>query len=178
MENPTNENFGSEFEKGSSSKCKVNTTEELISLITSYQTEWLKRDEMLWQHAIQLFIATIFVMFCPHLIGVVKADELHLYNWAFYLFGIAMAFFSLIVLLASQRRIKITGDHIRNMYAMFPDDYCRGGIDFDIEKAHKRVTRCFVRFANTILKRNLNTFLLIAMFAPLMFVGILMMLSK
>lgn len=150
---------------------------DLISLAAVYMSEWTQRNNILWQHAMQLFFAAVLTMLCPHIIGLIDRSSLPFQNWLFYLLGICISVASLVIFLAAQRRIRLVGDRYRNIIKMLlpacpPPD--------DILFAKDSVPLCmrpFVLPINKILQWYLNKALLIVMFCSLILLGVLLIVS-
>ena len=157
-----------------SAKIEQLEASDLIALAAVYLDEWTHRNTILWQHAMQLFFASILTMFVPHIIGFLDKESLPFQNWMFYLLGVIICVASLIILLAAQRRIRIIGDRLRNVYSQLPQE-CRTPNDIAINKESSMLLiKPFVSAVNKILRWRLNKALLAAMFCSLAILGLLL----
>ncbi len=98
------------------------STEDILSLMNIYLTEWCHLDEHLWRQLYTYFYATLVVLFLPNATIALSIDDLpKLPLIIFPIIAICMAVIFLYVSLAYALRLKAIGDTYMRLIKFLPE---------------------------------------------------------
>ena len=104
----------------------IENTDQLLTLMSIYQSEWAHYDSIVWRHAFTYFGFIFAIIVFPFVSPWQKATDLtsfFLFPWAFPITGIALAFVLLTVMLRYAARMKCCGKEYRDLIEKLHDDF-------------------------------------------------------
>lgn len=105
---------------------EVENTNQLLTLMSIYQSEWAHYDSIVWRHAFTYFgfiLAIIVFPFISPWEAATDLSSLFLFPWVFPITGIVLAFVLLAVMLRYAARMKCCGKAYRDLIEKLRDDY-------------------------------------------------------
>lgn len=105
---------------------EIEDTNQLLTLMSIYQSEWAHYDSIVWRHAFTYFGFIFAIIVFPFVSPWQKAIDLtsfFLFPWVFPITGIALAFVLLAVMLRYAARMKCCGRAYRDLIEKLHDDY-------------------------------------------------------
>ena len=148
--------------------CKKIDTEDILTLMNIYLTEWCHRDQLLWKQVYAFFYVTLIVLFLPNLTTFIGIDLPS--NFPSFVFPAIAFFMSIVFLIVSigyAMRLQASSESYRRVMTCLPDCLQRTSINDEIEKGKFRRVK-------TVFTFRMTYFLCITMFVSLMLLSILM----
>ena len=112
---------------------KIETTEELLSLMNIYFTEWSHRDSLMWKQVCTFFFAAFIVTLLPFS----KIWEISLTkvipNFVFPIVGIVLSLIFLYITIQYAHRLSKSSDTCRELIEHLPKEFQRKKL-YDIER--------------------------------------------
>ena len=107
----------------------IDTTENLLTLMSIYIEEWKHRDSMLWKQVFTYFFAILVVMIIPfaNINGFSLGDTVPKY--IFPIIGILLNFIYALVCYNYAARLSAVGDIYSHIISVLPPEYQRKRID-------------------------------------------------
>lgn len=105
---------------------EIENTNQLLTLMSIYQSEWAHYDAIVWRHAFTYFGFIFTIIVFPFVSPWQKATDLtsfFLFPWVFPITGIALAFVLLAVMLRYAARMKCCGRAYRDLIEKLHEDY-------------------------------------------------------
>ena len=152
-------------------------TDQILTLMNIYLTEWCHRDELLWKQVFTYFYATLIVLFLPFLAKKIPEIELpSVSSVVFAVVALVMSVVFLIVSLGYAKRLAAIGDSYREVAKFMPTDMKYNKITDDEfswnkkwEKQLKKLNRC-----NKLLDKRMSVLLTGLMFISLIILSVVM----
>lgn len=117
------------------------TTDQLITLLDIYESEWQHRNNLLWSQVFKLFYFSVFITALPIISGGLGFNMPKVSSLIFPITGIIAAIFSYYMAISYALRLSVTRDSINKILGFLPPRY-----------RIKKLTS--VRYGNYFLKRQ------------------------
>ena len=99
------------------------STDQIISLLDIYESEWQHRNTLLWSQVFKLFYFSIFIIALPLISGGMGFSIPNGLIVLFPIAGIMAAFFSLYMAISYALRLSVTRDSINKLLNHLPPNY-------------------------------------------------------
>ena len=142
------------------SEYDINTTDELLTLIGIYLSEWEHRDSMFWKEIITYFFATLVVMLLPFMNPWAMTFPEELPTFLFPCIGLIMTIAFFIISNAYIVRMKLMNTVYQDLINMLPPAYRR-----------KQIRKVYHGIWGTILNCRMASFICYFMFFALTGIG-------
>ena len=104
---------------------EIETTEELLSLMNIYLTEWSHRDSLMWKQICTFFFATFIVISLPFgEIWKIALTEI-IPNFVFPITGIVLSLIFLYITIQYAHRLSKISDTCRELIEYLPEEFQR-----------------------------------------------------
>ena len=119
-------------------KFEIETTEQLLSLMNLYYSEWQHRDSLMWKKMCTFFFAVFIVILLPfaNIWDISLATKIP--NYIFPITGILISFVFLHICMQYAERLSKIGETYRALIELLPEDYRRKSIHRQEEIVEKR----------------------------------------
>ena len=120
-----NNNYCSRCPKNKKQAFKIQTTEELLSLINIYSLEWTQRDSLMWKQVYTFFFAVFIIILLPFAkVWNISLTET-IPHFVFPIVGILLSFLFLYVSMQYAKRLSKIGETYRDLIEHLPEEFQR-----------------------------------------------------
>ncbi|MCH5192186.1 MAG: hypothetical protein J1F23_08495 [Oscillospiraceae bacterium] len=103
----------------------INDTNELLSLMDLYLSEWFHRDSLLWKQAFTYFFAILVISILPFAkLWGINFDSV-IPKWIFPLIGLILSVLFFVFSMGYAERVEAVGAIYRDLINMLPQEYRR-----------------------------------------------------
>lgn len=139
-------------------------TDQLLSLMSIYLSEWEHRDEVLWRQVFKFYYAVLIVIIFPNITNSLKVRIPALSDRLFYIIGILMACMFLYVAIGTAMRTGASYEAYRKIANLLQDDKYKRVL---VEKRYPKMGRLF--------SKSIAIPIIIAMFISLIVIAVILL---